>query len=247
MSLQQFAAKDLVAGGDIVNREAGEQIADDGKEPVEQVAVVAGNAMRAAVEAVAEDGVGVTFEDGLQKLGIVAGIVFQVGVLDEDHFAGGLREAGADACALAHVLLVQRELDGVRAVVAQLSLQVGLLQEFAGAVGGEVIDDDEFLVQSDRLIGHLLEQLHHGLPLVKDRNDDGERAELRVRLRRQSAWRGRVGIFRLGASWTDLREQIDREHQQHRINRMPIARMRETHIVNQADRRSCRLAKRKTP
>ena len=98
--------------------EAGQQVADDGEEPVYQEAIIPLHAVRAAVEAVAEDSVGVAFEDGLQQLGIVAGIVFEVGILDKNDFAGGLRQAGADARSLAQVLVVQSELDGVRAVVA---------------------------------------------------------------------------------------------------------------------------------
>ena len=169
---------------------------------------------------------------GASSIGIVAGIVFEVGVLDEDDFAGGLRQAGADACALALVLVVQRELHGVRAIASQYVLEIGLLQKFAGAVGGEVIDDDDLFAQSDRLAGDLLEELHHGLPFVEDRNDDGESVELRsarvVSRHGEAGWR-----LSNAGSRTDLREQIDSEDQQYRIDGMPITRMRETYIVNQ--------------
>ena len=35
------------------------------------------------------------------------------------------------------------------------------------------------LCRHDRLLRHLLEELHHGLSFVVDRNDDGKRVELR--------------------------------------------------------------------
>src|SRR5208283_4064092 len=146
--LQQLAAEGFVAGGDVVNRNAGEQIADDRKQPVQQKAIVTLNTVRSAVKAVAEDGVSVAFKNGCKQEGIVAGVIFEVGILDEDDLAGGLRQSGSDAGSLALVLVVKGELHCVFAVVAQNFVEISLLQEFAGAVGGEVIDDDELFFQA---------------------------------------------------------------------------------------------------
>src|ERR1019366_1129815 len=101
------------------------------------------------------------------------------GILYEDDFAGGLCQSSANACSFALVPVMQGELDGVGAVVSQHVFEIGLLQEFTRPVGGAIVHDDEFFSQSDRLLGHLIEELHHGLPLVEDRNDDGQRVELR--------------------------------------------------------------------
>jgi len=73
----------------------------------------------------------------------------------------------------------QGEFDGICAMVAQRAFQIGLLQELARSIGGAIVNDDEFFLQSDRLLRHLLEELHHGLSFVVDRNDDGKSAELR--------------------------------------------------------------------
>src|SRR5215469_1118382 len=77
-ALKEVARENLVAGGDIVDGDAGEQIADDGEQPVKQESVVALHTMWTAMKAVAEDGVCVAFKNRLQQLRIIAGIVFEV-------------------------------------------------------------------------------------------------------------------------------------------------------------------------
>src|SRR5271165_6156122 len=42
-----------------------------------------------------------------------------------------------------------------------------------------------------------------------------------------------LSTFQFGIARTRLREQIDCEHGQHRVDRVPVTRLRETHIVNQ--------------
>ena len=144
MRSEKVTTEDFVAGGDVVDGKARERIADNRKDTVQDVSPVALNAMRSAVKAVAENSVGMAFEDGSEEQEIVAGIVFEIGVLNEDDFAGGLREACTNACAFALVLVVKRQFDGGLTGSAERSLQVGLLEEFAGAVGRAVIHNNEF-------------------------------------------------------------------------------------------------------
>ncbi len=56
--------------------------------------------MALADEARAEDHVGPVVDDRLNQPRILGGIVFQVGVLHEDHVAGGMLEAFAKGGAL---------------------------------------------------------------------------------------------------------------------------------------------------
>ena len=55
----------------------------------------------AAEEAGAEDDVGASVEERDEELAKVGGVVFEVGVLDDDEVAGDVTEAFADRCALA--------------------------------------------------------------------------------------------------------------------------------------------------
>src|SRR5580658_7377311 len=90
-SLQQFALEHLVTRGDVVDGNAGEHVARDGKDAVQDKSPIALYPVRTRVEAVAEDRVGVTFENGLDQCGVIAGIVFKVRVLDEHQLARLLR------------------------------------------------------------------------------------------------------------------------------------------------------------
>ena len=153
---------------------ARKQVADDREQPVEQVSVIALHAMWPTVETVAEDSVGVTFKDWFKKLRIIDRVVFEVGILYEDDFAGGSGKAGANARSFPHVFLVERQLYSIGPVIAKFGLHVALLKKFARSVAGEVIDDDDFFVQAHRLMRNLTQQLHHGSSLVIDRDDNGE-------------------------------------------------------------------------
>src|SRR5271166_5690456 len=95
--------------------------------------------MRAIVEAVSEDRVGVAFENGCDQQRIIAGIVFQVRVLDEHQLAARVLQSATDAGAFALVLLMQYELDRVRAVAPQQLLEIGFLQELARSVRRAIV------------------------------------------------------------------------------------------------------------
>src|ERR1035437_6671381 len=87
-------------------------------------------------------------------------------------------------------------------------------------------------MQTERLPRHLLQKSHYGFMFVVNRNNDGERVELRQGL----AWRKLEKLFRVvmrrfgGSSFGD---QINSKDQKLRIDGMPIAQLRKTYIVNQ--------------
>src|SRR5262249_8376928 len=145
---------------------------------VKQKTVVTLDTMWAAMEAVAKDGVSVTLKNGLQQFRVIAGIVLEVCVLNEDNFAGGVGEPGANAGAFPLVLVVERELDNVLSVGIKLGLQIALLKKFAGPVGREVDDDDELFAKWYWLLRDLLQEPHDCVALVVDRNDGGERLKM---------------------------------------------------------------------
>src|SRR5271165_6163429 len=55
-AFQQFAPEYLIAGSDIMDGDASEQVANDGEQPVYEEPVVTLHTVRAAVETVSEDG-----------------------------------------------------------------------------------------------------------------------------------------------------------------------------------------------
>jgi len=85
-AVEDVAGKDLVTGGDIVQREVGEHVAHDGKEAIEDVAVVAGDPVRTPMESIAKYGICMAFEYGAEEFGVILGVVFQVGVLNQNQF-----------------------------------------------------------------------------------------------------------------------------------------------------------------
>src|SRR6266481_5854782 len=114
------------------------------------------HALRAAEKAGAEDDIGATVEDGLEQLGIIAGVVFEIGILDEDDFAGGFGEAAAEGGAFALVLRLKEkaeiaQLYGIIAVMGgDECVAAGLpsskpFEDLTGAVGGAVVYDENFL------------------------------------------------------------------------------------------------------
>jgi hypothetical protein len=123
------------------------------------------NAVRASQEAAAVDDVGAAIQDGLEELGILPGIVLQVGVLDENDIPPGLGKSGAQGPALAGVALVKEDLD----------LRRGKLRkDFARPVSRSVIDDDDLLLQPDIDSLDPAEDFLDGVFLVEDGDDDGK-------------------------------------------------------------------------
>ena len=156
-------------------------VREEGEERVAEAVPVHHHAPGIALEARAEDDVGVAVEDRLDELRILVGVVFEVGVLDDDDVAARLGDAAADGRPLP---LVHRLED-----VADLR---PLLRErrddVARAVGRAVVDDDDLLL--DRHRPHPAQQLRHRRALVVAGDDDGKEGE-RVRMHgaRVCSWR----------------------------------------------------------
>ncbi len=101
------------------------------------------HATRPALEPGSVDRIGLAPPDGQEQRRQVRGIVLQVGVLHDDDVAGCRRDAAADGGALPLVLVVVDH-----AVHESLFRQA--IEDFAGAVGGGVVDDDDLEPQGDR-------------------------------------------------------------------------------------------------
>jgi len=93
--------------------------------------------------------------------GIFAGIIFQIGILDDDDVAAHLGQAAADRCPLAAVGAVLKQAD-----VACLGQ---FFQHRPGAVGGAVVYGDNLFAERHGL--HLFHDLPDGAGLVVDRHD----------------------------------------------------------------------------
>ncbi len=105
------------------------------------------DSLRAAEEARAIDHVGTAIEQGLEKFAVVARIVFEVGVLDENDVAGNFGEAAAECCAFALIVVLKKdaqvtERDEVGPVLSGSGGFAGVLQldkffeDLPGTVGG---------------------------------------------------------------------------------------------------------------
>ena len=141
--LQDLAAEDFVAGLHVGHVHVGEHVGEQSEEPVaDGVPEIEDAVGRGAEEAGSVDDVGFAFEQRMEECGIVGGIVFEVGVLDDDEVSGGLLDAAAEGGALAHVLGLEQDAD-----LGMGGLQFG--EDFAGAVAGAVVDADEFDFERD--------------------------------------------------------------------------------------------------
>ncbi len=69
----------------------------------ERVPVIEDAMGAGAEEAGAEDDIGAIDEDGLDEDGVLGGIVFEIGVLDDHEIGGGLGNAGAESGAFARL------------------------------------------------------------------------------------------------------------------------------------------------
>ena len=150
-ALQYFLAKNFVAGFHVREFQVGGDVGEQGEEFVGDVVPEIVDALRAAEKAGAEDDIGPAVEDRLEQLGIVAGVVSEIGILDKDDFAGGFGEAAAQGGAFALVLRLKEktqiaEFDGIVAVVGGGGVfAAGLasgeaFEDLPGAVGGTIVD-----------------------------------------------------------------------------------------------------------
>ena len=130
--------------------------------------------MRTAEKAGAEHGVGVARQDGAQQRRNLHRIVFEVGILHDDHVARGGLDRGADRRALAAV-------DRVAPHLVDASLGVQPVEDLAAAIARGVVDADDLLV--DRHGANLLDQRFEGAGFVVHRNQDRDAQGHRERLR----------------------------------------------------------------
>jgi hypothetical protein len=196
-SLQDFAAENLVAGFHVRELEVGEDVGEKSEHLVGNVVPEIVDALRPAKKSRAEDDVGAAVDDGFKKLVVVARIVFEVGILDENDVAGDFGKATAESGALALIVSLKKdaevaELDGIAAIESgSLGFAGGLelaelFEDLTSAVGGTVVDEDYFLPH--RSVYDASEDFVNGGFFVVDRNDHGK---LRVdHCRRVAAMRG---------------------------------------------------------
>ena len=117
-----------------------------------------------ADEARAVHHVGLVFEDRLEQPRILGRVVFEVGVLHDDHVAGRAAEALTQRGALA---LVVRLVEN-----ANVALGLQFFKDGARAVGAAIFDDDDLF--RDRHSPHAPHHLADPSLLVVDRNDHGQ-------------------------------------------------------------------------
>lgn len=166
--LDALAFEEFVADLHVGEVDVGHHVGEGGEEAVADVVPVVDDAVGAAAEeAGAVDDIGAAFEDGLEESGVVVGVVFEVGILDEDDIAGGFGEAGVEGGAFALVVVVEGGDD-----VGEAGGEGG--EEVAGAVGGAVIDEDDFALEAGVDAADGFEEVGEGLDLVVDGDDDGE-------------------------------------------------------------------------
>ena len=102
------------------------------------------------MESIPEDHVGLVFEDRFQQERVIARVVFEVSVLDQDDIASGLRYACPDRRAFSAIHLVPQQPDLPRRQA---------LQQVRRAVSGGVVHHDDLAREVD---GRLEDVLDHG-------------------------------------------------------------------------------------
>ena len=134
-------------------------------------------ASRRADEPRAEANVGDPVGDRLDQARDVTGIVFKIGVLDDDDLARGPCEARAQGGALAHVPRLKDDLGpvvtahgrpGGQPVNQGLGVERG--HQLAAAVRGAVVDENQLLVEVDG--DDAPHQLLHGGDFVEQRDHE---------------------------------------------------------------------------
>src|SRR5262249_15607191 len=94
--LNDFAAEDFVAGLHIAEIEVGQRVGHEGQDHVPHRVPEVKYAMRSAAQkAGTVNDIGFALEQGLQKGGIFGGIVFQVGILNDDEVTRSFSDAAA--------------------------------------------------------------------------------------------------------------------------------------------------------
>jgi hypothetical protein len=136
-TLEEVRAEDLIAGFHVREVEIAEHVGNQGEALIDH-GVPEGEDARlfAGKVARAEDGVGVAIQQRAEEAGILGGIVFQIGVLDQGEIAGGHLDGGADGGAFAAIVRVLREED-LRECGGEA------LENEIGPVGGTIVDNHQ--------------------------------------------------------------------------------------------------------
>src|SRR5690348_4116216 len=95
--------------------------------------------MRSSMKSIPEYHIGKTFKDRLEQLWIIAGIVFQIRILNQDDITGRVPESTPQRRALPLILLVQHELNRHSKCRFHAPYQFG--KEFSCSIPRAVIDD----------------------------------------------------------------------------------------------------------
>ena len=136
--LDQLAFENFVAGLHVGEVEIGCHVRQEGEELVaERVPEVEHAVLVRADEAGAEDGVCLAAENGLEQRGVVCGIVFEVGVLDEHDVRRGFADAGSQGGTFSLIALVPVQADSLLG-------RRCICQHFECAICGAIIHHHHF-------------------------------------------------------------------------------------------------------
>jgi hypothetical protein len=108
----------------------------------QRVPVVDHTALARNEKARAVDHIGPVGDERGQDLGILGRVVFQIGILDDAEFAGGLLQPGADGGAFAGIDLVMKDADAAAVGSRQL------FQYPCRAIGGTIVHDHNLRLDS---------------------------------------------------------------------------------------------------
>src|SRR6185312_15090650 len=112
--VEHLPPKHLITNFHVSEIQITEKIAEEREGMIAHIMPEVEHTMRAAVETIAEYHIGKTFQNGLEQLGIIARIVFEVGVLNQDHVDGRVFEPGAQSSALALVRTMKHQFEPCR-------------------------------------------------------------------------------------------------------------------------------------
>ncbi len=182
-ALEDFATEDFVAGLHVGEFEIGENVGKQSEHLVGDVVPEIVDTLGATEETGAENYIGTAVEDGFEKFAVVARIVFEVGVLDENDVAGEFGEAAAEGCSFALILRLEQDAkvaegDGVGSIHGGSEGFAGVLQlkhffqDLASAVGGAIVYENDFLARLS--FDDAAKDFVDGGAFVVNGNDDGE-------------------------------------------------------------------------
>ena len=160
-ALEDLASEGFIAGLHVREVEVGEHVGEKSKEAVADGMPEVKNAVGfRADEAGAEDDIGTILKDRSNHDGIFLGVVFEVGVLDDDDRCGGMGNPRSERGTFALIDFVAKSPEGggrrklgpetrnLRgegvAVSERRVLSRKLLKNFPCSIGGGVVDDNEF-------------------------------------------------------------------------------------------------------